>query len=165
MDPAYITPFMISTADVFSTMLQLPVTPGSPSIRGEDTGDNDVSAVIGISGEVTGAAILRFPMESAKRVVSMFIGEEVDENNADFSDALGELANMVTGNAKSKFTGKDVSISCPSIVVGKGHTVRQRTDVPTIAIPFTSEAGSFAIDVCLVETPAGSKSQNLAAAG
>jgi chemotaxis protein CheX len=60
-----------------------------------------------------------------------------------------ELVNMISGAAKAKFEGKNVSISCPSVVVGKGHKVQQPSDALCITIPFDCPGGSFSVEVAM----------------
>lgn len=149
MDQSYIIPFIKSVQNVFETMLQLPVQMGAPELKhGGDSG-HDVSAIIGMSGDVEGSVVLSFPTETAERVVALFTGTELDAGHEDFADAVGELVNMVSGGAKAQFTGKEVSISCPSVVVGQSHQVYGRKDVVAIAIPCDSDCGSFNVEVSI----------------
>ena len=65
MDPTYITPFIVSIQNVFSTMLNLPVQVKEPRIKTGSESGADVSSIIGMSGDVVGSVILSFPTESA----------------------------------------------------------------------------------------------------
>ena len=147
MDAALITPFITSLQNVFETMLQLPVQAGSPALKQDDEPSNDVSGIIGMSGGVEGAVVLSFPTATAERVVSLFTGEEMSHTHEDFADAVGELVNMISGGAKAQFAGKEVSISCPSVVVGANHVVFGRKDVSNIVIPCSCDCGEFALEV------------------
>lgn len=154
MDPNYISPFIASVQNVFSTMLHMPVEVGEPDVKVEPTPTFDVSGIIGMSGDVTGSVVLSFPMQTAARVVSIFAGAEVSEKSPDFADAVGELVNMVSGGAKGMFQNKKVSISCPNVVIGAGHMVARLKDVPCIVIPCATDAGKFVIEVAIQERPA-----------
>jgi len=153
MDASYIKPFIASIQNVFSTMLQLPVTVGTPRIKDRVGPTFDVSGLIGMSGDVTGSVVLSLPKETAERVVSLFCGQELTIESADFADAVGELVNMVSGGAKALFSGKKVAISCPSVVVGKGHSVARQTDVPCIQIPCTTDCGELVIEIAIQQNP------------
>jgi chemotaxis protein CheX len=150
MDASYITPFIASIQNVFSTMLQLPVTIGSPSIKNAPAPSYDVSGIIGMSGDVAGSVVLSFPQKTALRLVALFTGTEMKPDNPDFPDAVGELTNMVSGNAKGMFSGKrKVTISCPSVVIGPNHTVARPKDVPCIVIPCSTDCGDFVVEVAI----------------
>ena len=68
---------------------------------------------------------------------------------ADFADAIGELTNMVAGNAKARLDHGDCSISCPSVVLGRGISVLRPRHIPSLCLPCDCEAGSFVIELTL----------------
>jgi len=150
MDPSFITPFVSSTQNVFSTMLQLPVEMGAPTLKEALDPPHDVTGVIGMTGQVSGSVILSMPMETATAIVALFSGEQLDPATPDFADAVGELVNMVSGGAKAQFpaTGA-VSISVPSVIVGRNHSVARQSGVPTVLIPCTTDCGDFVIEVAI----------------
>ena len=84
-------------------MLQMEVDVDSPKIKppGKST-DDDISGIISLSGDVERAVTMSFPNETGKQVVAKFVGEELATDHEDFTDAIGELVNMVTGGAKVK---------------------------------------------------------------
>ena len=165
MDAGYITPFVKSIQNVFSTMLQLPVTVNDPAIKTGNSPSHDVSGIIGMSGDVTGSVVLSFKMETAEAVVALFCGERLEKDNADFADAIGELVNMVCGGAKAMFNEKQkVSISCPSVIVGSGHGVCLPSDIPCVLIPCMTDCGEFVIEVAIRETTPSSEASEQAAA-
>jgi len=149
MDSSYITPFIKSCNNVFETMLQLPVHCDKPTLKKIGKPAYDVSGIIGMSGEVEGAVVLSFPTETAQRVVELFTGMKLERTHEDFADAIGELVNMITGGAKAQFTGKQVNISCPSVVVGSQHLVFGGKDVVCITLPCRGDCGPFAVEVSI----------------
>ena len=82
-------------------------------------------------------------------LVCLFTGMELASDHEDFADAIGELVNMVSGNAKAQFEGKHVTISCPSVVIGPEHQVYGRKDVICIQIPCETDAGEFTVEVSI----------------
>lgn len=159
MDASYIKPFIASIQNVFSTMMQLPVTVLPPKIKDNPGMTYDVSGIIGLSGDVVGSVVLSFPKDTAERIVSLLTGSPMTADSPDFADAIGEIVNMVSGGAKASFTGKKVSISCPSVVVGTGHKVAKQTDAPTIVIPCATDCGEVAIEVTIQAADAAVKAK------
>ncbi|MGP1271772.1 MAG: chemotaxis protein CheX [Phycisphaerales bacterium] len=157
MDAQYITPFITSIQNVFSTMLQLPVSVSEPSIKSGRSASYDVSGIIGMSGDVTGSVVLSFPKDTAQRLVTLFVGMEIDAEGEDFADAIGELVNMVAGNAKALFKDRQVSISCPSVIVGENHNVSTGSDTPCVVIPCDTDCGVLAIEVAIRDNAAAAK--------
>ena len=150
MDASQITSFVASTHQVFSTMLSLTVTAGRPyTCCTVPKFENEVSGIIGMSGDMQGMVVLSFPTATARNVIRAFTGMDMDPNSPDFADAVGELVNMISGAAKAKFEGKNVSISCPSVVIGRGHKVQQPSDALCITIPFECAAGAFSVEVAI----------------
>lgn len=151
MDPNYIKPFIASIQNVFSTMLQLPVTVGDPRIKSGMAPEHDISGIIGMSGDVIGNVVLSFKLDSAVAIVSLFCGQKLEPGTPDFADAVGELVNMVSGNAKALFKDRKVSISCPSVIIGNGHHVARPSDVPCVVIPCSTDCGEVTIEVAIKE--------------
>ena len=164
MDSSYILPFVQAVENVFDTMLHLTVQAGAPSVKSSGQPSYDVSGIVSMAGDVEGAVVLSFPTTTAERVVSLFTGAELDQTHADFADAVGELVNMISGNAKAKFEGKQVDISCPSVIVGAGHVVFNAKDMTGVLIPFTCEVGDFAVEVAFRNSGAASVSTRTDAA-
>ncbi|MCE2885642.1 MAG: chemotaxis protein CheX [Planctomycetaceae bacterium] len=166
MDASSIAAFVVSTNEVFRTMLSLSVTAGKPySCCTVPKFENEVSGIIGMSGDVQGMVVLSFPTATACNVIRSFTGMDMDPSSPDFADAIGELVNMISGAAKAKFEGKNVSISCPSVVVGKGHKVQQPSDALCITIPFECAGGAFSVEVAMkVARAAAHPTQNTTAA-
>lgn len=150
MDATYVAAFVKSTRDVVSTMLNLTIKVGTPQLLRDVAASHDVSAIIGLTGDITGSVALCFPTRTASEMVGRFIGCDVEADSADFADGVGELANMVTGGAKASFSNdRHISISCPSVIIGPGHRVFQQKDMPVIQIPFDSPCGVFEILVSI----------------
>lgn len=151
MDASYITPFMTSIQNVFSTMFQLPVEIGEPRIKTDSKATHDVSGIIGVSGEMVGTIVLSMPQDAAVSIVALFTGMQMEADSDDFSDAVGELVNMISGNAKAEFQRKGVSISCPSVVIGSDHRVSSTSGTPCVMIPCNTDCGEVVLEVALRE--------------
>lgn len=152
LDPSYISAFIEATRDVFNAMLDTDVSFDSPATGPAENLCNDVSAMIGMTGDVTGAIVLSLPIETAARIVEAFVGRRVQTDDDQFADAISELVVMIGGAAKSRFHGRSVQMSCPSIIIGLGHHVRRPRGNPSLSIQCGSPYGGFAVDVALRKT-------------
>lgn len=167
MDVKFINPFVASIANVFETMVNTKVKVEKPMLKQADLITAEVSGIIGLSGDVQGCVVLSFPGDVATKIASKFAGTELPVNHPDFTDAVGELANMVAGNAKKDFPDQaDVSISLPSVIIGPGHKVSQSKSSPFLVIPCDTEFGRFNVEVALIvnKTPVAAKKPALAGA-
>ena len=141
-----IASFVRSTADVLATMANIRVTIGKPTLKSGPVVPHEISGIIGFSGNFKGSMVLSFPKHTAEIVVAAFAGMPLKEGSPDFADAIGELANMVAGAAKSAF-GPGTTISVPSVVMGAGHVVAPLHGVPCVIIPCHTPSGDFAVEV------------------
>lgn len=141
-----IMPFVNSTINVFTTMVKIKPEIAAPHLKTDGHTTYDVSGIIGFSGEILGSVVLSFQMATAKKLVDSLVGMEVDPNSSDFADAVGELANMVAGNAK-KDLGLAASIGVPNVVIGSGHIIGRLSGVPCVVIPCHTSVGDFAVEV------------------
>ncbi len=151
MDVRYINPFLIATQNVFETMIQLSVKLGKPTIKTKPECLYEVSSIIGMSGLVSGSVVINMSDKIALQLASGLLDEDITEINSDCTDAIGEVANMIAGNAKSNFSEEGVKISVPTVIIG-GHKVTYPSGIPIISIPCDVGDGKMLIDVAIKKT-------------
>ncbi len=151
MKAEILNPFLAATVEVFRTMAGLELRPGALRVKGQEDGSFDVSGVVGFTGQVQGFVALSFRESAALHVAGAFMGEAVAAVDADVKDAVGELANMVAGGAKSALAaaGYDLRISIPSVIVGPGHTISRPRGIPCFVVPFDTGEGTFSVELCV----------------
>lgn len=151
MDANLINPFINATTNVLGTMAFITCKAGKPYLKKDDIAKGDVTGVIGLTGDTNGTIAVTFDQGSILKIVSNMFGEEMEEINHEIADAVGELVNMISGQARRELEeiGRVFDAAIPSVISGKDHCVIHYTDGPKIAIPFTTETGSFTIEVCL----------------
>jgi len=149
MNVAYINPFISSTIATFDTMLKLKTAPGKPVAKTQPFPTYDVSGIIGLSGDAQGCIAISFPKIVALKVVSAILGAEVKVVGEELVDGIGELANIIAGNAKQHFDGLNLLISLPNVVIGRNHMLGALKGIPTIVVPFVSSVGMFSIEVAI----------------
>ncbi|BBO66547.1 chemotaxis protein CheX [Desulfosarcina alkanivorans] len=150
MDVKYINPFVNAVKKIFNTMIEVPFKLGKPSLKKDNVPQYEISGIIGLSGTVTGCVVINLSKDIALQLVSALIGDEVTELDDDCTDAIGEIANMIAGNAKTDFPSEGTSISVPSVVIGK-HKVSYPSGLPIISIPCITDKGELVIEVALKE--------------
>ena len=150
MDVKLINPFINATINVLETMAFMSVEAGKPYVKKDNTAVGDVTGVIGLTGVAHGTIAVTFEENCILTVVSNMLGEAMKTLNEDISDAVGELTNMISGQARVGLAelGLDFVGSVPAIIVGEKHIIKHLTDEPVVAVPFTSSAGPFTIEFC-----------------
>jgi len=150
MQVAYINPFIEATLHVLETMAFTKATGGKPYLKKDKSARGDVSGIIGLTGDVKGTIAVSFTENCILPIVSSMFGAKMKELNDEVKDAVGEIANMISGQARQKLElmGRNLKASIPTMVVGKGHSISHLTQENIIAIPFVTESGEFTIEVC-----------------
>jgi chemotaxis protein CheX len=146
MRAEYVNPFLKSTIETFKTMVGLKVKPGKIFLLKDSQLVADIFGVIEISGNLEGSVAMAYPRDTAIKISSKFLGEDIRELNASVIDCVGELSNIVTGFAKKDLQDLRVVISLPKVFQNRDDVVIPK-NAPVVCIPFDSELGSFVIEV------------------
>ena len=137
----YIQPFIKVCENVFREFCQTEVEAGRVFFVSKNEYEStwDISGVIGLSGEVSGAVAISMNGITAFAVTKQLTGQEHKNIDSDVTDAVGEIVNIIAGNVKKNFEEElRIKISLPTIVKGKAHTIvwpSEKTRI--ICIPFT----------------------------
>jgi chemotaxis protein CheX len=150
MDPALAKPFIKATQDVLVAMASLNITVGTPFVKKDKKGMGDVSAVIGVTGDKNGSFSISFDRKTAIHLTRQMLGDAIEDVMQDVQDAVGEITNMISGQARVGLADMGLKLqgSTPSVIMGDGHTISHMVSAPTMAIPFSCEAGNFTLEFC-----------------
>ena len=151
MDVKLVNPFIEATLHVLSSLAFTKATAGKPFLKKDSLASGDVSGIVGLSGEARGTISVSFSEESILAIVGNMFGEPVKEINDDVKDAVGEILNIVSGQARQKLEamGRSLKGAIPTVITGKNHAISHITKQPIIAIPFDTDNGHFTIEVCI----------------
>ncbi|WP_027184045.1 chemotaxis protein CheX [Desulfovibrio inopinatus] len=143
-------PFIKATQTVLSMMAGIDPKPGKPFIKSDKTAHGDVSAVVGLTGQKNGSISISFPKKCAVAIVKNMLGDDVTDIISDAKDAVGEITNMISGQARAGLSEKGLTLqgSTPTIIFGDNHSISHVTSGAIIAIPFESPHGSFTLEFC-----------------
>ncbi len=160
MDVSLVNPFIAATQRVFETMLGLKLRPGKPTARSAILHRRKhASVTITLRGGATGAVVLQFPKELVINLARLL--DDSAETFHDGVDALAELANIITGNAKRRLSDNLIEVSVP-YVSSELTPANLKEFTPWLAIPFESTIGTFefTMSVDLSETSKGPENGN-----
>ena len=151
MNIKYITPFIDAVQSTFQEMFGLKTQALTPFlVKKDEVLDWDISGIIGIAGEARGMVVLSFPGNMAQEITTLLTGTAKDSLDEDVTDTVGEVVNIIAGNAKKGLEEFKLMISLPSIVQGRHHQVSwPSSPIPIISIPFTTARGHFSLSVGL----------------
>ena len=110
----------------------------------------DLTAIIGVTGKLKGNVFYELSNGTAKSVASAMCGMDFEEMDEMALSAVGELANMITGNATTVLAETNyVCDISPPVLLPKGATVTVTN--PQIRAHFDSALGAMSIRVGLTE--------------
>ena len=156
MNAAYINPFLTATIDLFDQSFGLKPTVGAAYIDERASSHRwDISAIMVLTGNAVGVVVLRLTKLLADKLLekSGVTWSSDDEREKLVTEMVGELVNIIAGNASGRLTDFDVDISVPVVVQGKNHTISWPERSPVIAIPFATNLGHFLVNVSIMELP------------
>jgi chemotaxis protein CheX len=141
-------PFIEATTTVLQTMAMLNPKAGKPFVKKDKAASGDVSAVIGFTGDKNGSISVSFSKKCAITMVKNLLGDAVEDLVQDTKDAVGEVCNMISGQARAGLSQMGMTFhgSTPTVIMGDGHTISHVSKGPVIAIPFTTEGGDFTLE-------------------
>jgi chemotaxis protein CheX len=139
-----------STEGVFSTMCGWEMICGSRSSTEGFSSSHDISGIIGLSGAIKATIVVSISNELVFSAAEAILGQRPTSINADVVDLVGELANMIGGNAKERLSMPSVSLGLPTVVAGTGHFIAYNSRMAISMIPFVCEHGPLSIELGLV---------------
>ncbi len=125
-----INPIYIASKDVFKKMFGWDVEKGKLQIVDEIETKNTANVSIGITGDLKGTILFSFPEGIVLKIVEEMSGMKFEKVDKFVASAIGELANIISGNAMNGFSGNDYScdIVPPQISLGETKTFTTATD-------------------------------------
>lgn len=138
MEVKYINPFIVATQTVFKSMLGIEAHMEKPVLKEARTTSGDVTGIMGLVGDRKGSICISFHDKGALFVFKTLVGDECDTVGPEVVDAIGELTNIISGQARKEFeqAGINLKAAIPMVVVGKNVEMNFITSIPIISLPF-----------------------------
>ena len=152
-DADFLNPFLMATITVLET--QAMTTAKTGKIFRRAAGESflgEISGVISIVSDCfAGTFVISFPAQTYLKILSRMLGEECLELNASNADGVGELTNIIFGQAKVALNQRGFSIqkALPVVLYGADQLVSQVTKSPRLIVPFETDVGAFSIEIGL----------------
>lgn len=142
-----------ATTEVFSTMLNLPLTPGKmqtePTVAAAPA--SGIVSLIGLAGPWVGTGSLACTGTLACRLSSHFLMTPFESVNEEVLDAIGEITNMVVGNVKTALEEKvgPMGLSTPTVIFGRNFQTRSARIHEWTVVPFNCEGERLYVQICV----------------
>ncbi len=149
-----IPPFINATIKVMETMAMLNPVAGDIIPWDSTRSVGEVVGIVGLNNEeknIKGFLSIGFAEATICQVVTNMLGEEFTAICDEVREAAGEIANMISGQARKELTeqGLKLQASLPSIISGKDLVVEGSDSEHFYIVSFQLESGPFEIGVCI----------------
>lgn len=154
MNAKIINPFLDSTVGMLKNMFGLSAEAGSPYVLDNLLSHRwEISGLIALTGDTRGVIAIRLHAVLVNKLLEKSGVETGDENERleTINAMVGELVNIVGGNAIGTIEGYNLDISVPVVVQGENHRIAWPKIAPVVCVPFRTSAGDFEIAVCFKE--------------
>ncbi|SNT69008.1 chemotaxis protein CheX [Psychrobacter sp. LV10R520-6] len=139
--------FLSSISSFFAQIDGSPVAIDTPYLNNNKSAVGyDYSGIIKISGPLEGCVYVSAPSNMLREVMKVM--GEPDSSMTMMKDLLGEMANTISGNARTEF-GSDFIISPPKIVEGVPSISLLPKDRHSYVTPFTWRGYEAVIGICI----------------
>jgi chemotaxis protein CheX len=150
MNVQYINPFVAGAFSVLEMVLGNKPTKGELRMQPNTFTSQQCNVVCGVTGHVQGHVIYGMSLTTADRIASTMLGEPIKVFDQLAASAIGELGNMISGNAMQMLseTGWICDITPPTIIRGQNVNICTIT-IPAIIIPITLDQGELCVTIGL----------------
>ena len=150
MNVDYINPIYSAANQVFKNMFDLEVEKGELDVFEDIVPTKEANVNISVTGELKGTILFSFPKEMALQMVEDMAGMETEKFDKFVASAIGELANIISGNALNNLSEKnfECNIAPPQISLGENKTYSTATD-KILVIPLITDYGKFDLSVAI----------------
>ena len=154
MQARYINPFLNATINLFRMTFAVDAKPGEPYLLENLLKHRwEISGVMAMHGSAIGVVAIRLTNTVSNKLLerSGLTYADEDERSALVKEMVGEMVNIIAGNASTTLEQYEIDISVPFVVQGAHHVVTWPQRSPIISIPFSTPYGPFEVNVSMIE--------------
>lgn len=137
--------FLKATNEVFQMMFDVEFDFSVPmETRSLCYKEGHVCAEITLKGDIKGTISYSFNMETALDLVEIMSGMEITEVDEFVTSALGEIANIISGNALTTLSQEDIISDLePPMIITESRKYEKNDNVHIIVVDATSDIGTM----------------------
>ncbi len=131
-----VNPFLEGAITFFKQELAVEISRGKPRVEKCQSTPEEINVLIGFAGETEGFVLYSMSCRTAKNIASAMLEEPVPLYDQLAESALGEMGNIITGQAASRLEHLDFvcKLSPPAVITGEG-TIISAINIPMLVIP------------------------------
>jgi chemotaxis protein CheX len=143
-------PFLLAAKGVLEQELGGEVGRGQMTVERGDFAAGELTAVVGVTGALSGAILNQMSEATALAIVGQMMGQQFLELDALARSGVGELGNVITGRAGVLLerSGIRADIAPPMLIVGRGGLMSS-LDIPRLLVPLETRVGMIDLQIAL----------------
>lgn len=152
MKAEYVNSFYAATKNVFQLLVDIEPKRVDLKVVDSLSNDKDANVELGVKGDIKGKVLFSFPKNMTLEMVKIMSGMEMDKIDNFASSALGEIANIIGGNAMTLLSENNYTcdIEPPQIYIGDYKAVSEN-DEKALMMSLMTPIGEFDITISLKE--------------
>ncbi|MBI2875367.1 MAG: chemotaxis protein CheX [Candidatus Tectomicrobia bacterium] len=162
MDVRFMNPFISAASEILEKEVQVQVARGQITLQKSAYTTEEITIMIGLTGQVEGMVTYGISEDTAKAFVSQMMGQEWSVLDDLAQSAIGELGNMITGLASTELSnaGYETKISPPMLILGK-EVLISTLDLHRLVVSLQTPHGPVQIHLSLREVTSRSPGRGL----
>jgi chemotaxis protein CheX len=136
--------------EVFGSMVRRPLTARPPDAP--RTYPRDVAGTVAFDGSLTGYVFVVTSRQAARTITASLLETEPGPVDGQLKDAMGEVANMVTGSLRTRMAKPGDAWATKTPVTAVGHDLRVEPSAGARHIAQSYLIGNEVLDIHLVVT-------------
>lgn len=142
--------YVQAAMDVVAKETGQPVTRGGLLLEGNPYTSEDVTAVIGVSGALSGSLYVSMSEATALAIIGRILGQPMTILDDLTESGIAELANVVAGSAGIALAeeGIETNVNPPLVLVGRGARL-STVEIQRLVVPLATCAGEVKLHVAL----------------
>ncbi len=150
MKAEYVNPFIMASFSVLEQVLGKRPQKGEMSAQPSASVSQQLNVVCGVTGQVQGSVIYGMSLTTADKIASTMLGQKIKTFDALAASAIGELGNMISGNALQYLSesGWICDITPPTIMRGTNIHI-STISIPAIVVPLEVDEGHIMLTIGL----------------
>ena len=150
MKVEFVNPFIQAASEVLEAELGGEAQRGNLRLQKSALTTDEVTALVGVTGTVSGVVLYTMSEATALGIVSRVMGKQFSSFDELAQSGIGELGNVITGRAGVLLSeaGYPSNITPPALVIGKG-TMVTTLDLNRLVFPLQTEVGGLEVQIVL----------------
>jgi chemotaxis protein CheX len=140
----HLEPFVTGARQVLEQELGATVQRGALRLEAGSHTTQDVTVIVGITGQLTGVVVYGMSRATALAIVGRLMGAPVDDLDDLSLSGIAELGNVITGRAATLLAeeGTVAAIAPPVLLVGAGRRV-STAGIRRLVVPLATPLGTL----------------------